>query len=84
MLGVQLTEQRYSLFQIERAEAFSEPAIDGSQHGITLAAPPLFAQQYRQACRGAQFKRLGLLPRRNADCLAIQSLSCSSVVVRAA
>jgi hypothetical protein len=45
--GVQLVEQGLGLFQIERVEAFGEPIVDRSQHGITLAAPPLFAQEHR-------------------------------------
>jgi hypothetical protein len=45
--NVQLVEQGLGLFQIERVEAFGEPVVDRSQHGITLAAPSLFAQEHR-------------------------------------
>ena len=42
MSGVQLIEQRLRLFQIERLEAFGEPAIDRGEEiasRITLARP---------------------------------------------
>ena len=57
----QLVEQRLRLFQIERVEAFGEPAVDRSEQFAGLLRLPLIAPEPRHAHRGAQFPRFCLL-----------------------
>ena len=51
----QLVEQRLGLLQIERVEAFGEPAVDRSEQFASLLRLPLIAPEPRHAHRGAQF-----------------------------
>ena len=59
--GVQLIEQRLGLLQIERVEAFGEPAVDRSEKIAGLIPLALIAPEPRHAHRGAQFPGLCLL-----------------------
>ena len=53
--GVQLVEQRLRLLQIERVEAFGEPAIDRGEKIAGLIPLALIALEPRHAHRRAQF-----------------------------
>jgi hypothetical protein len=39
LLGVQFIQQRLRLLQVERVEAFGEPAVDRSEHLVGFVAP---------------------------------------------
>jgi hypothetical protein len=56
--GVQLVEQGLGLFQIERVEAFGEPAIDRSEKIAGVIPLGLIAPQPRHAHRRALSMRL--------------------------
>ena len=63
----QPSEQRLRFLQIERVEAFGEPAVDRRQQlacGVALAA---LDQQLRERRRTAQLPGSGLLPARAFD-----------------
>ena len=64
---MQLAEQRLRLLQIERVEAFGEPAVDRSEKIAGLCTPALIAPEPRHAHCGAQFPGLGLLLTRNCE-----------------
>jgi len=53
--GVQLVEQSLGLLQIERVEAFGEPAVDRSEEIVGLLPLALIAPEPRHAHRRAQF-----------------------------
>jgi hypothetical protein len=57
----QLAEQVLGLFQIERVEAFSEPAVDRSEQVASLLRLPLIAPEPRHARGGAQLPGFRLL-----------------------
>src|SRR5271155_4477312 len=59
--GMQLIQQRLRLLQIERVEAFGEPAVDRSEQFTSLLPFPLITPQPRRARRRAQFPGLRLL-----------------------
>ena len=61
----QFIEQRLGLFQIERVEAFSEPAVDRSEKIARLIPLALIAPETGEAHRRAQFPGLCLLIARN-------------------
>ena len=63
----QLVEQRLSLLQIERVEAFGEPAVDRSEKIAGLIPLALIAPEPRHAHRRAQFPGLRLLLTRNRE-----------------
>jgi hypothetical protein len=63
----QFVEQRLSLLQIERIEAFSEPAVDWREQIAGLIPLALIAPEPRHAYCGAQFIGFCLLPLRNAQ-----------------
>src|SRR5450631_1971679 len=67
---VQLVEQGLSLFQVARAEPFSEPAIDRSEKIPGLVPLALIAPQPRQACRRTQFPGFCLLRTRDSQSVA--------------
>ena len=67
MSGVLLIEQRLRFLQIERVEAFGEPAIDRSEKRAGRIPFALIAPQPRDANRRAQFPRLCLLLRQVAQ-----------------
>ena len=52
--GVQFIEQNLSLFQIERVEAFGEPAVDRSEKVAGLMRLPLATPELRHAHRRAK------------------------------
>jgi PDZ domain len=54
---VQLVEQSLGLFQIERVEAFGEPAIDRGEKIAGLLPLALIAPEPRHAHRRAQYRR---------------------------
>ena len=54
--------------QIERVEAFREPAIDRSEQFASLLPLPLIAPEPREAHRRAQFQGLRLLFTRDGEC----------------
>ena len=60
LLG-KLTKQNLRVFQIERIEAFGEPAIDRSKKLASLIPFPLVAPEPRHAHCCAEFPRLCLL-----------------------
>ena len=66
-LCAQLVEQGLGLFQIERVEAFSEPAVDRSEQVASLIPLALIAPEPREAHRRVQFIGLCVLPLRNAQ-----------------
>lgn len=68
MSGVQLTEQSFGLFEIERVEAFSEPAVDRGEKIAGLVLFALIAKKPRHARGRAQFPGLRLLCTRNREC----------------
>jgi hypothetical protein len=53
--GAQFIEQRLRLLQIERIEAFGEPALDRSEKLASLFPLALIAPEPRHAHRGAEF-----------------------------
>src|SRR5271154_1483149 len=57
----QLLEQRLGFFQVERIEAFGEPAIDRSEKIAAFLPLALIAPEPREACGGSEFSRAGLL-----------------------
>ena len=63
--GVQLVEQRLGLLQVERVEAFGEPAEDRSQKFAGLVPLALITPEPCEAHRRAQFEGLCLLLARN-------------------
>src|SRR5208282_6272725 len=65
--AAQLIEQRLGLLQIERIEAFGEPAIDRSEKIAGLIPLALIAFKSRHAHRRAQFPGLCLLRARNRE-----------------
>jgi len=58
---VQLGEQRLGLLQIERVEAFGEPAVDRREQLASLLRLPLITPKPRHARGGAEFPGFGLL-----------------------
>ena len=52
----QLFQHRLGLFQVERVETFSEPAVDGREDVVGLGAPTLITPEPREARRGAKLK----------------------------
>src|SRR5580704_16060114 len=71
----QLLQHRLGLFQVERVEAFSEPAVDRREDVVGLGAPTLITPEPREACRGAKLKRLCLLRACDRKRLAERGLS---------
>ena len=65
--GVQLIEQRLGLLQIERVEAFGEPAIDWGEKIAGLIPLALIAPEPRHAHRRAQLPGLCLLLARDRE-----------------
>jgi hypothetical protein len=61
----QLVEQRLGVLQIERVEAFGEPAIDRSEQFANLLRLPLIAPEPRHTHRRAQLQGFCLLLRCN-------------------
>jgi hypothetical protein len=64
---VQLGEQRLSLFQIERVEAFGEPVVDRREKIVGLLSLPLITPEARQARRRPQLLGLCLLLAGNSE-----------------
>ena len=64
-LGVQVIEQRLGLFQIERAEAFGEPAADRSEQLACLIALAPIAPKVSKVPCGSKLKRAGALASRD-------------------
>jgi len=64
---VQLVEQRLSLFQIERVDAFGEPAVDRGEKIAGRIPLALIAPQPRHTHRRAQLPGLCLLLTRNRE-----------------
>src|SRR5262245_46378417 len=77
----QLVEQRLCLFQIERIEAFSEPAVDWSQQFAGLLRLALIAPEARHADRGSQLPELGALSPGHGE-RVVEALLCSVAFVR--
>jgi hypothetical protein len=75
----QLIEQRLSLFQIERIEAFGEPAVDWREKITRLIPLALIAPEPRHAYRCPEFKALRFLLLRNGQSPAEGSLRRSLV-----
>src|SRR5271169_3695515 len=61
----QFLKQRLRFLQIERVEAFGEPAINRSEQFASLLRLPLITPEPRHAHRCAQLPGLGLLLTRN-------------------
>jgi hypothetical protein len=57
----QFVEQRLGLLQIERVEAFGEPAVDRREERVGFAGPALVAHQPRIARRSAELPGFRLL-----------------------
>ena len=64
----QIVEQCFRLLQIERVEAFGEPAVDRREQFASLLRLPLIAPEPRHAHRRAQFQGLCLLLARDGEC----------------
>jgi hypothetical protein len=64
-------QQGLRLFQIGRAEAFGEPAVDWGEQVAGFGAAALITPQARQGSRGAQFPH-------TRRCLRATSSACSS------
>ena len=64
---VHLIQQGLGLLQIERVEAFGEPAVDRSEKIVGLLPFSLIAPKPRHAHRRAQFPGLCLLRTRNRE-----------------
>ena len=64
---VQLVEQRLGLLQIERVEAFGEPAVDRSENFSGLIPLALIVPEPRHGRRGAEFPGFSLLLTRNRE-----------------
>ena len=80
----QLVEQRLSLFQIERVEAFGEPAVDRSEQIAGLLPLALIAPEPRHAHCRAQFPGLCLLLTRDSErtleiCLRFRSVRLGDI-----
>src|SRR5262249_32782583 len=71
----QLVEQRLSVFQIDRVEALSEPAVDRSEQFASLLRLALVAPEAGPTDRRAQLPRFFLLLARNRECV-IKILFC--------
>ena len=65
--GVQFVEQGLGLLQIERVEAFGEPAVDRSKKLAGRIPLALIAPQPRHSHRRAQFPGFCPLRRRNRE-----------------
>src|SRR5271156_2280337 len=63
----QIVERLLSLFQIERVEAFGEPAVHRSEQVAGRIPLALIAPEPRHTHRRAQFPRLGLLLSRDRE-----------------
>src|SRR6516165_11125267 len=70
----QLVEQRLCLFEIGRAEAFGEPAIDGGEKVAGFGMAALVAAETGEAHGGAQFPELGSLLSGDAQGIVIEFL----------
>jgi len=64
---MQLIEQGFGLFQIERVEAFSKPAVDRSKQFASLLRFPLITPEPRHTHCGALFPGLRLLLTRECE-----------------
>ena len=71
----QFLQQRLRLLQIERVEAFREPAVDRSEQFARLLPLALVAPEPRHAHRRAQLPGFCLLLTRDSKC-AIKILFC--------
>ena len=49
LLGLQLVQQRFGIFQIGSVEAFGEPTVDFGEHRAGFVAVALLGQQTREA-----------------------------------
>src|SRR5262249_59454154 len=63
----QLLQQGLGLLQVERVEAFGEPAVYWREKIARFGPPALLAPQTGEAHRGAQLIGLRLLPARDTD-----------------
>src|SRR5271157_1229456 len=70
----QRVQQRLGFNQIARVEAFGEPGVERGEEGAGRVALALVLPEPRQAGRGAQLERLGLLSLCNLDRLAEKRL----------
>src|SRR6516162_1949497 len=70
----EFVEQRLCLFEVGRAEAFGEPAVDRREQIAGFAATALVAAEPGEAHHGAQFPELGLLLPGDAEGFAIEFL----------
>jgi hypothetical protein len=68
----ELVEQFLRLFQIGRAEALGEPAVDRGEEVTGFGVAPLVAAEPGEARGGAQFPELGALLLGDAQGFAIQ------------
>lgn len=75
----QLVEQRLGRFEIGRAEAFGEPAVDWREKAAGFGLVILVAAEPGEARGRAQFPQLGFLLLRYAEGFAIQFLGSLGV-----
>ena len=79
---VQLIEHGLGLLQVERFEAFGEPAVDRSEQFSSLLRFPLITPEPRHAHGGAEFPGFGLLLTCNRERTLEMSFSFRGVRLR--
>src|SRR5262249_18719575 len=64
----QLVEQGLGLLQVERVEAFGEPAVDGGEEITGFGVLASVAPEARKACRSTKLKQACSLPAADFNC----------------
>jgi hypothetical protein len=80
--SAQLVEQHLGVLEIGGVEALGEPAIDGGEQLVSLAAFTLVGPQAGEAGRRAQLERLGALSLRDLPCQMEARLGVGATVRR--